>query len=63
VQNRLTQPLRAAAEKAGDPQMMSLWAGQAVKLAEPGDAGELVRRWWEEAREASQALARRTAKT
>jgi nitronate monooxygenase len=63
VQNRLTQPLRAAAEKAGDPQMMSLWAGQAVKLAEPGDAGGLVRRWWEEAREASQALAKRTAKT
>jgi nitronate monooxygenase len=63
VQNRLTQPLRAAAEKAGNPEMMSLWAGQAVKLAQPGDAGELVRRWWTEAQEASAALSRRTAKT
>lgn len=60
VQNRLTQPLRAAAEKAGDREMMSLWAGQAVKLATPGDSGELVKRWWEEARAASWALAART---
>jgi nitronate monooxygenase len=59
VQNRLTQPLRAAAEKAGDPQRMSLWAGQAVKLAEPGASGELVARWWAEAQEASRVLARR----
>jgi nitronate monooxygenase len=59
VQNRLTAPLRAAAERAGDPEMMSLWAGQAVKLARPGDAGEMVRRWWAEAREAAQAVARR----
>ena len=61
VQNRLTQPLRAAAAKAGDPEMMSLWAGQAVKLAQPGDAGEMVRRWWGEAQAASRALAARTA--
>jgi nitronate monooxygenase len=61
IQNRLTQPLRAAAAKAGDPEMMSLWAGQAVKLAQPGDAGEMVRRWWGEAQAASRALAARTA--
>lgn len=60
VQNRLTQGLRAAAAKAGDTQMMSLWAGQAVRLAQEGDAGELVRRWWAEAQEAARALARRT---
>ena len=60
VQNRLTQPLRAAAAKAGDPEMMSLWAGQAIQLARPGEAGEQVRRWWAEAQEASRALARRT---
>lgn len=60
VQNRLTLPLRAAAEKAGDPEMMSLWAGQAVKLAQGGDAGDLVLRWWAEAKDAARALARRT---
>lgn len=59
VQNRLTQPLRAAAAKAGEADMISLWAGQAVKLARPGDAGEMVRAWWAEAREASQVLTAR----
>ena len=62
VQNRLTQPLRAAANRAGDPDAISLWAGQAATLARPGPAGELVKRWWAEAREASQALAARTGK-
>lgn len=60
VQNRLTQPLRAAAAKAGEPELMSLWAGQAVKLARPGAAEEMVRRWWDEARAAAEALAQRT---
>jgi nitronate monooxygenase len=60
VQNRLTQGLRAAAAKAGRPEFMSLWAGQAVKLATPGRSGELVQRWWAEAKEASRALSRRT---
>ena len=63
VQNRLTQPLRAAAQAAGDPEMMSLWAGQAVKLAAPGEPAEMVRRWWEEAKAASRALSERTART
>jgi nitronate monooxygenase len=57
VQNRLTQPLRAAAARVGDPDLLSLWAGQGVKLARPGDAGQMVRTWWDEARAASQALA------
>jgi nitronate monooxygenase len=60
VQNRLTQALRAAADKAGDPELMSLWAGQAVKLAKPGPAGEMVKTWWAEAQAAAQALSRRT---
>lgn len=60
VQNRLTQPLRAAAARAGEPDMISLWAGQAVSLARSGDAGDMVRRWWAEAREAAQALVQRT---
>jgi len=60
VQNRLTQPLRAAAAMAGNPEMMSLWAGQAVTLARPGEAGDMVKQWWAEAQEAAQALVRRT---
>jgi nitronate monooxygenase len=60
VQNRLTQPLRAAATRAGDPQMISLWAGQGAKLAAPGPAEQLVRRWWAEAQEAARVLSART---
>ena len=60
VQNRLTQPLRAAAAKAGDSQMLSLWAGQAVRLAERGPAADLLRRWWDEARATARELAGRT---
>jgi nitronate monooxygenase len=62
VQNRLTQAMRAAANQAGDPELMSLWAGQAVKLAQGGSAGELVRRWWREAQATAQALAEQTAR-
>lgn len=61
VQNRLTQPLRAAAAKAGEPQMLSLWAGQGVRLARQGAAADLVRRWWTQAQEAARELAQRTA--
>jgi nitronate monooxygenase len=60
VQNRLTQAMRAAANQAGDPEMMSLWAGQAVKLARPGQAGEMVKLWWAQAHATAQGLARRT---
>jgi nitronate monooxygenase len=61
VQNRLTQSLRAAAAKAGEPDMISLWAGQAVKLARPGDAGEMVKAWWREAQDAAGRLSARTS--
>ena len=60
VQNRLTQPLRAAAAKAGVADMISLWAGQGVRLARPGDAGELVEAWWRQAQEATRRLSART---
>jgi nitronate monooxygenase len=60
IQNRLTQPLRAAAAGQGDDRVLSLWAGQAVRLAGPGDAGALVQQWWAEARAAARALALRT---
>ena len=60
VQNRLTQPLRAASGRAGNPDMMSLWAGQAVTLAKPGKAGDMVQQWWAEAQDVAQVLAQRT---
>jgi nitronate monooxygenase len=60
VQNRLTQPLRAAAAAAGEPDMLSLWAGQGVRLAAAGPAGALVERWWAEAKLAAEALRART---
>jgi nitronate monooxygenase len=60
VQNRLTQPLRAAAAQQDNPEMLSLWAGQAVKLAGPGEAGTLVERWWAEAKDAAWELVKRT---
>jgi nitronate monooxygenase len=61
VQNRLTQALRAAADQADDPDFMSIWAGQAVKLAKAGPAGEMVKAWWAQAQATAQALAARTA--
>ena len=62
VQNQLTQPLRAAAAQAGRADMLSLWAGQGVRLAKRGDAGEMVGEWWAEAKAASQALSERTGR-
>ncbi|WP_430419907.1 NAD(P)H-dependent flavin oxidoreductase [Phenylobacterium sp.] len=60
VQNRLTQPLRAAAAKADDPELLSLWAGQAAALVQPGRAADMIRRWWAEAGDAAEAVAART---
>lgn len=59
IQNRLTQPLRAGAARAGRPEMLSLWAGQGVRLARPGETETMLRRWGEEARAAAgQTLSR-----
>ncbi len=63
VQNRLTQAMRAEANKTGNPELMSLWAGQAVKMAKAGSAGEMVKTWWAEAQATAQALAARTSRT
>lgn len=60
VQYRLSQPLRGAAEKAGDAGAMPLWAGQGIRLVRTGSAGELVRQWWNEARQAAAELSART---
>ncbi|HRI51082.1 MAG TPA: nitronate monooxygenase [Pseudomonadota bacterium] len=61
VQNALTQPLRAAAARAGDPELMSLWAGQGVRNARALGAAELVRTLWDEAKAALRATAQRVA--
>jgi nitronate monooxygenase len=57
--HHLTSPLRAAARKAGDPEVINLWAGEAYALAQEAPAGELVARWSEEARAALDAAHRR----
>ncbi|MGP0059211.1 MAG: NAD(P)H-dependent flavin oxidoreductase [Beijerinckiaceae bacterium] len=51
IQNALTQDLRAAAAKANSPDVLSLWAGQGVKLARPAKAGDLTAALWRETRE------------
>ncbi|MFN2616288.1 MAG: nitronate monooxygenase [Thermoleophilaceae bacterium] len=50
--HHLTAGIRAAARESGDADGINLWAGQAYALGDEGDAGELVRRLAEEAREA-----------
>lgn len=57
--NNLTRPVRAAAGKAGDAEMLSLWAGQTYELATGGTVAEIVARLGTEAREAASAAARR----
>jgi nitronate monooxygenase len=50
--HNLTKPVRAAAGREGDPEGLSMWAGQTYSLAHPMPAGELVSRLAQEAREA-----------
>ncbi|WP_137124774.1 nitronate monooxygenase family protein [Roseomonas sp. HF4] len=49
VQRALFAPVRAAAEAAGDPRAMQMWAGQAARLAAAEPAGDLAQRLWAEA--------------
>jgi nitronate monooxygenase len=55
VQNALTREIRAAASKAGDSGLISLWAGQGAPLAREVPARELAARI---VREADAAIAR-----
>jgi nitronate monooxygenase len=57
--HHMTSPIRAAARRAGDPEGINLWAGQAHSLAEAAPAAGIVRRLGREARETAQALAGR----
>jgi nitronate monooxygenase len=42
--HNMTRPLRAAAAKAGDPEAMSLWAGQTYPLAPAGPVADVIAR-------------------
>lgn len=62
--NAMTRPLRQAAAVAGQADALSLWAGQAVALARPGPAADIVRRLaagWQDARAAGAEPAPRRA--
>jgi nitronate monooxygenase len=48
VQRGLTQPMREAAAKANDVSRMQAWAGQSARLARAEQAGDVVRRLWQE---------------
>jgi len=50
VQRGLTAAMRNDGQKAGDIHRMQAWAGQSAGLARSEPAGELVRRFWAEAR-------------
>lgn len=49
IQRGLFAPIRAAAEKANNPEAMQMWAGQAARLAAAEPAGALTERLWREA--------------
>ncbi len=49
VQNELTKPIRGAAREGGRAEFMSLWAGQAARLARPKPAADVLREAVEQA--------------
>jgi nitronate monooxygenase len=61
LQNALTRPLRSEAAKQNRPELLSLWAGQGVRLARHEPAGMLVRRVVAEASAAIRQLESRVA--
>ncbi|CAI6059809.1 NAD(P)H-dependent flavin oxidoreductase [Cohnella sp. JJ-181] len=52
IQNALTRDIRQAAAQADDPSLMSLWAGQGLRLATAQAAADIVRRTVAEAQAA-----------
>ena len=58
LQNALTRPLRSAAARQGRAEFLSLWAGQAVRLARRQSAADLVARLALETEEAVRRLTR-----
>jgi nitronate monooxygenase len=59
-QNAMTRDMRNAAASAGNPEYLSLWAGQAAALAREQPAREIVARLMDEARAAGREAVRRT---
>jgi nitronate monooxygenase len=57
--HHITAPLRAHGRKAGDADVINLWAGQAHELAEERPAAEVVARLAADAREALAQAAER----
>lgn len=57
--HHLTTPIRAAARKAGDPDAVNLWAGQAHCLVVEAPAAEVVARLAADAREIAASLTQR----
>lgn len=49
IQNTLTRDIRQAAAKANNPEYMSLWAGQGVRLAKELTASDIVKQTMEQA--------------
>ncbi|MFI5324877.1 MAG: NAD(P)H-dependent flavin oxidoreductase [Candidatus Rokuibacteriota bacterium] len=58
LQNTLTRPLRSAAAREGRAEFLSLWAGQAVRLARRQSAADLIARLEKETDEAIGRLTR-----
>jgi nitronate monooxygenase len=56
AQLKLTMPLRVQSSKAGTPEYLAMWAGQAYPLATEERAGDFIARCMKEAEEALAAL-------
>lgn len=50
IQHAMTREIRQAASKANNPELMSLWAGQGLRLAKERGAAEIVEQTMEQAR-------------
>ncbi|PTX49622.1 nitronate monooxygenase [Melghirimyces profundicolus] len=62
VQNALTRDIRKAAALNRDPELMSLWAGQGLRLSRRGTAEDLIRKVVGEAEEVLRRLTRDTSR-
>lgn len=60
--NTLTAPIRAAADRRGDPSALNLWAGTGHRHARPEPAATVVQRLWDAAVAADPELAGRGAR-
>jgi len=49
IQNALTRDIRQAASKVGNPEYMSLWAGQGLRLSQDQSASEIVKQTLDQA--------------